>query len=508
MALIKRYSTATKSAQSRQDGGRPRSVGPGLTIGLGALLGVVGAAKLGRVAIEAALDRAVRILTQDAYEENWIAGLSGFRRVGVQNLFELNLRSGDSHTLRRPLGSPKKYPGFEHIMFNFAQLDPLPTPGDQSVSTRVVIGPYADYPLEIDLPILIGGMGYGVSLSKAAKIAIARGANRAGTATNTGEGPYLPEERAEARKLVVQYHRGNWMKLEALEEADMVEIHIGQGAAGSVGSKLPPEKVTPRLMDEMRLAPGEPALVDSTFEELARGKGLSPIVDRARYLCGGRPVVVKLAASHRLERDLAVCIEAGVDGVVIDGAQAGTGQAPPVSQDDFGIPTLYALLRAREYLDENDPKGRVSLIVSGGLMTPGDFLKCLALGADAVYVGTAIILALMAGQQPKATPAEPPTQVVTYQGKRNRLFSIEKGAENVGNYLLACRDELEHAVRQLGKDDVRDVDRSDLCALDDVTAKITGLPVAYLSESALSNHAGNGALPKQSSDRTGGPRRG
>ena len=486
MALITRKdSSPTRIGRGLPSGGFSQAGargGRGLYLGLGAALGVAGAARLGRMAVEAALDRAVRILTQDAYEENWVQGLSAFSRVGMQNLFEVDLRAGDRHMLRRPLGSPKRYPGLDRLMFSFAQLDPLPTPADWSVNTRVVIGPYADYPLEIDLPVMVGGMGYGVSLSKEAKIAIARGATLAGTATNTGEGPFLPEERAAAEKLVVQYHRGNWMPLEALEQADMVEIHVGQGASGSVGSKLPPEKVTRRLTREMGLAPGEPAFVASTFEELAQGKGLAPIVDRARYLSGGRPVVVKLAASHRLEKDLAVCLKAGVDGVVIDGAQAGTGQAPPIVQDDFGIPTLYALLRARKFLDRHDPERRVSLIVSGGLVTPGDFLKCLALGADAVYAGTAILLALMAGQQHKATPGEPPTQVITYQGKRRGLFSIEKGAENVGNFLLACRDEIEHAVRQLGKDDVRAVDRSDLCALDDEIARITGLPVAYAAE--------------------------
>jgi len=500
MPLIEGDNAGSKPQPNSRAAGRgpgAAALGRGIAWGAFAALGAIGAAKLGRAAVEAALDRAVRILTQDAYEENWIEGLSGFRRVGVQTLFEIDLRAQDTHTLRRPLGSPKRFPGFEQIMFRFAQLDPLPTPGDRHVNTRVVIGPAAEHPLVVDIPILVGGMGYGVSLTKAAKIAIARGASRAGTATNTGEGPFLQEERDAAEKLVVQYHRGNWMHVDALRQADMVEIHIGQGASGSVGSKLPPEKVTKKLTREMGLAPGKPASVSSTFEEIAHGEGLSTLVERARTLSGGRPVAVKLGASHRIERDLAVCLEAGVDAVVVDGAQAGTGQAPPIVQDDFGIPTLYALLRARAFLDEHEPDGNVSLIVSGGLFTPGDFLKCLALGADAVYAGTAVMLALMAGQQQKATPGEPPTQVIMYQGKRRDRFSIEKGAENVGNFLIACGEEIEHAVRQLGKVDVRDVDRDDLCALDDETARITGLPVAYAPEEAagrpggpLSRHGG------------------
>ena len=336
----------------------------------------------------------------------------------------------------------------------------------------------AKRPLEVDTPILVGGMGYGVGLSKAAKIAIARGATLAGTATNTGEGPFLPEEREEAGKLVVQYHRGNWMDESCLQFADMVEIHVGQGASASGGGILPPEKATVKLKAAMGLRKDEDAYVRATFPELEKGAHLARLVDRAREISKGVPVVVKLAASHLIERDLDICVDAGVDGVVIDGAEAGTGHSPTITADDFGIPTLYALVRARRHLDEIDAERRVSLIVSGGLYTPGDFLKCIALGADAVYVGSVIIFAVMAGQQQKALPWEPPTEVLMYAGRYKHRLSVDESARNVARFIKAATAEMAHAVRMVGKEDLYDVGPTDMCALDEETARITGVECA------------------------------
>lgn len=453
------------------------------------LIGLLTAAALGgagliagsRLVAELMADRVVRIITQDPYRENMYEAISSFQRASVQNIIETDLRATDPSILRRPLGSPRKFPGFHSLMFRTAQLDPLPTPFEQPVSLKTTIGPQARIPLTIDLPILIGAMGYGVGLSKDARLAIARAANEVGTAANTGEGPVLPEERAIADKLIVQYHRGNWMDLKSLENADMIEIHIGQGASASGGGRLAPERLTPQLKRELGLAPDEEAHTGSTFPELRSGEGLKVIVDRARCIGEGVPVIVKLAASHRLERDLDICVEAGVDGVAIDGAQAGTVGSPPITEDDFGLPTIYAVVRARRHLDQIDPDRRVSLIVGGGLYTPGEFLKCLALGADAVYVASVILFSLMAGQQQKTTPAEPPTEAIMYMGRQKSRFDIRHGTNNVIRFLRACREEITYGVRNLGKTDVHDVNLDDLCALDKEMAEITGAEPAWLA---------------------------
>lgn len=449
-----------------------------LLLGTGAILGGAGLVAAGRTLIDRIADRAVSIVTQDPYRENLLELYSSARRAGLQTIVETDLRAQDPRLLRRPLGSPKPFPHFDSLMFNGAQLARLPTPFDRPVGMRIALGLRAKRPLELDIPILVSGMGYGLGLSKAAKIAIARGASLAGTATNTGEGPVLMEEREEACKLVVQLHRGNWMDERWLEHADMVEIHLGQGASASGGGVLPPDKATPRLKRAMGLGADQQAYIRSTFPELEQGAPLSDLVERARERSAGAPVAVKLAASHWIERDLDVCVAAGVDGVVVDGAQAGTAQSPAITEDDFGIPTLYALIRARRHLDQLDPEGRIFLIVSGGLFTPGDFLKCIALGADAVYAGSAIIFAAMAGQQRHATPWEPPTEVLMYHGKKRHRFSIDQGARNVAHFLKSAADEMAHAVRMIGKDDIYDVGPGDMCALDEETARLTGVDPA------------------------------
>lgn len=452
---------------------------------------VLGGMLLGKAAggvVNRFADRVVDRIVKDPYEENWFEAISQFIRVGLQEIIEIDLRATGKDMLLRPMGSPKKMPSLQGLMFNIAQLGPLPTAHDKPINTRVTIGAHAQKPLTIDIPIMIAGMGYGLFMSKAAKIALARAATKVGTATNTGEGPFLIEERQEAQKLIVQYHRGNWMRLDTLAKADAVEIHIGQGASGGVGMEMPVEKVSKNLCQEMDLPPGEPPLMRSTFPEIAEGRGLIPLVERARTISGGAPVLVKLAASHLIERELERVFQSGADGVVLDGAQAGTGQSPPIAQDDFGIPTLYALVRARRFLDRIDPQRRFSLIVAGGLYTPGDFMKCLALGADAVYVGTAVMLAMMAGQQIKSTPGEPPTQVIAYQGNHHRHFDIDQGAERAAQFLDACRLEIEFGLRMLGKEDVCDLSPDDLCALDDETAKVTGVDVAYKEPQKRSDH--------------------
>lgn len=270
-----------------------------------------------------------------------------------------------------------------------------------------------------------------------------------------------------------------------LRQADMVEIHLGQGASASGGGAVPPEKLTRELKRLMGLKPGQKAFIRSTFVELERGGSLTTLVQRARELSGGAPVVVKLSANHSLERDLSLVAEAGADGVVLDGAQAGTAQSPAITEDDFGIPTLFALLRARRHLNRIDPERRLSLIVSGGLYTPGDFLKCIALGADAVYVGSVILFALMAGQQQKATPLEPPVEVAFYRGRYKRRLSMEVAAANVARYLKSVADEMAHAIRMLGKTHLAQVGPDDLCALDREIASIAGVEYAGETPSSL-----------------------
>ena len=182
-----------------------------------------------------------RLLT-DTYKDNLYGMFHSVQRVGVENIIEMSLRAQQGKVLKRPMGSSRKLPDFSGLAFDQPNLAVPLVPADVAVDMKVTIGPQAKRPLELDIPILISGMGYGVGVSFETKIAWAKAATLLGTATNSGEGPYLPEERRHAGKYIVQYGREGWMPDEAIREADMVEIQIGQGVTGSAGN-LTSEKI-------------------------------------------------------------------------------------------------------------------------------------------------------------------------------------------------------------------------------------------------------------------------
>lgn len=419
-------------------------------------------------------------LMSDPYAQNLFELVSATRRVGVQTVVETALRAQAGTLIERPLGSPKSWPHLDGLTFDFAQLDARPLDYHVPVDLRVTLGPRARRPLKVDIPILVAGMAYGLALSAPAKIALARGAALAGTASNTGEGPMLPLERQAASKLIVQYGRGTWaQRLEALKEADMVEIQLGQGASGGLSSMVPLRHLDGGLRSHLGLSPGQSARVHAVHPELAEPDGLRQLVERLREISGGVPIGVKLAAGGRLERDLDLCMQAGVDVIALDGAQAATKGSPPILQDDFGIPTLHALIRAQQFLEGTGRRERVSLLVGGGLATPGDFLKAVALGADAVYVGSVALFALAHRQQFKSLPWEPPTQVVFFGGRQADQLDVDEAAHALARFLRSCAQEMAVGLRVLGKRGLRELARDDLVALDPHTAEICQVRPAY-----------------------------
>ncbi|MMZ57419.1 isopentenyl pyrophosphate isomerase [compost metagenome] len=193
----------------------------------------------------------------------------------------------------------------------------------------------------------------------------------------------------------------------------------------------------------------------------------------------GVPIGVKICASAILEADLEVAIQGEVDFISIDGGQAGTKGGPPILEDDFGLPTIYALSRAADYLEKRGVKERVSLLIGGGFFNPGECLKALALGADAVFMGTALIWAMTHSQVTKAVPWEPPTQLVFYPGNMTDEFDEEEAAKYLENFFTSCVEEMKVAIRALGKNSWRQVNKDDLVALDEWTSKVTKVPLAY-----------------------------
>lgn len=398
-----------------------------------------------------------------------------FAKVGVQNVLESDLRGTTGKPLQRPFGSPKHFSAWDKLTFNSVYLSRQPVMESVAIDTKVVIGPKAKRPLYIDIPILISGMAYG-GPSLQAKIALAKGADQENTATNTGVGPFLPEERKHTKRLIIQYNRGNWAKEEEiLRQADAIEIQLGYGALGSAPRVWNYQEMSPEFRDYMKLKPGENLVEEASFQNVKGRKDLAELVKYLRKTTNGAPIGIKFGATHLLEDELEIFTGADIDFLTIDGAEAGINYGPTILADDTGLPTLPALCRTVRFLKEKNLKEKMSLIISGGLVTPGQFMKALALGADAVAIGTIALLVIAHTQVSKVIPWEPPTELVYEQGKYKDKLDIESGAKSLANFLKSCKEEMMLGMRTLGKTALKELTPEDLSASSLEVAELTGV---------------------------------
>ncbi|MBM7622838.1 FMN-binding glutamate synthase family protein [Sporohalobacter salinus] len=343
---------------------------------------------------------------------------------------------------------------------------------------RQPIGAQAKKPLKLELPILLAGMSYGGALSLNAKVALARASARAGTATNSGEAPLVDEECEEAKYFIGQYNRGGWMNQpEQLSQLDAIEIQLGQGAQAAAPMGMSSHQIGKDLRQAKNLKPGEDAVIHTRLSEMKQPSDFFEIVQQLRddY---GVPVGLKFCATHYLEQELEMAIKAEIDYVVVDGAEAGTHGGPTTLQDDVGLPILHALSRTVKFLEKKEVKDQISVIASGGLTTPGHFLKALALGADAVYIGSIALMALLQTQMTKALPQEPPPQIPLYLGKFKENLDVEELTEHLAKFLKSCLEEMKLTVYSLGKTDLAQLNRKDLVCVDQELAKVLGIDYA------------------------------
>ncbi len=421
-------------------------------------------------------------LLRDKYSENLMELWSAVRRTSVLKILEISLRAEEGKIIQRPLGSSKPMPHYDTLMFVAGQMARLPKEGTIPVDMKVTLGAKAEKPLQIDIPLMISGMSYGLGLSEEAKRALARASKQMGTATNSGEGPFLPEERNEAGKFIWQISRSTWGRSpEGIAAADMLEVQMGQGARMGYYSKEP-SKVKGKAQKLMGISPVESVITSAVIPGIQTPWDWSNYVSDLRTEAAGKPIAIKIMATGGLERDLAVCLEADFDVIVIDGAQGAASGASPMICDDMGIPSLLALVRAERFLREQGARKEVSLVVSGGYSTPAECLKAIALGADAIYLGTVPIFALVHNQIQKILPWEPLTQLIWYDSPYKQRLDIPLATKSVANVLKSMALEMEEGVRALGKTSLSELGPNDLVALDEWTAKVTGVKRAYTWE--------------------------
>lgn len=400
----------------------------------------------------------------------------------------------------------RRLPGFDDLVFVPCELSRVPLEGyRERCETRTVLGTrFAKKPIILDRPITIAGMSYG-ALSRNAKVALGRAATKAGVSTTTGDGGMLEDERAASRILVYQVLPSRYgFNPDHLEAADAVEVVIGQGAKPGTGGVLLGSKVSEVIAEQRTLPVGVDQRSPVRHPDFIGPDDLQLKIEELREATGWeKPIYVKIGAS-RVADDVKLCVKAGADVIVLDGLEGGTGASPEVLLDHTGIPTMSGLCEAVRALEQVKALGEVQLIVSGGIRSGIDAAKALALGADAVSIGTAALIALNCNaplyiEDYRALGVEPgychhchtgrcPVGITTQDPELEARLVVEEAAERVFNFLQAMTMEIQMIARACGKADVHHLEPEDLRALTIEASAITGIPLAG-TETAFSPEA-------------------
>ena len=336
------------------------------------------------------------------------------------------------------MGTLMNMPNWDDILILGAQLNPMPLDEHADVSLKTVIGKNAKKPMVLDMPVYISHMSFG-ALSKETKIAMAKGSAAAGTAMCSGEGGILPEEKSAAHKYIFEYVPNLYSVTdENLKTSDAIEIKIRQKPMG------------------------EDVISPSKFPGINNADDLKNLVDELRTRSEGRPIGIKIAAG-RIEKDLEVCVYAQPDFITIDGRGGATGASPAIIRDSTSVPTIYALHRARKYLDSINSE--IDLVITGGLRVSSDFVKAIAMGADAVAIASAAMVAAACQQYRICGTGMCPVGMATQDEKLRERLHIDSAAKRVENFLTCSANELRTFARITGNSDIHDLSVDDLCTI-------------------------------------------
>ena len=352
-------------------------------------------------------------------------------------------------------------PHWDDLQIMAAQMATKPLLEDVSVGTELIIGPEAKKPLVLKIPLFVSDMSFG-ALSEEAKIALAKGANLAGTGICSGEGGMLPEEQESNTRYFYEYaSAGFGYKEDLLKKVQAFHFKGGQGAKTGTGGHLPGNKNKGKISEVRGIAEGEPAISPPTFTNLSSAQDFKAFADRVREVTGGIPIGFKLSANH-IEKDIQFALDASADYIILDGRGGGTGAAPEMFRNHISVPTIPALARARRYLDKEGASGRVTLIITGGLRVPIDFVKAMALGADGVALSNSAMQAIGCVAARMCNTNNCPTGIATQKEDLRQRLNIEKSAKQLHNFFAASTELMQVMARACGHNDLSKFNHNDL----------------------------------------------
>ncbi len=395
----------------------------------------------------------------------------------IQDLARDGLERQGHHGEMVAMGVPRaELPSWSSIQILAAQFARKPLLDDAQVNSELVIGPSAKKPLVLEIPLFVSDMSFG-ALSEEAKIALARGAEGAGTGICSGEGGMLPEEQAANSRYFYELASARFGYDEALlDRVQAFHFKGGQGAKTGTGGHLPGNKVTAKIAAVRGLSEGTPAISPATFRDLVTPADFKRFSDRVREISGGIPIGMKLSANH-IEDDIDFALDSGVDYIILDGRGGGTGAAPRIFRDNISVPTIPALARARRHLDARK-RGDVTLIVTGGLRIADDFVKALCLGADGVAVSNSAMQAIGCIAARMCNTNACPAGIATQDPALRSRVDIAGSAERLTRFFRSSTALIELMARACGHDAIAKFSPRDLSTFDREMALLSGVRFA------------------------------
>lgn len=397
--------------------------------------------------------------------------------IYIQELSRHGLTRSGHHGPVSAMGVPlTELPRWDDLQLLTAQLHRRPLADEDPIGTEVVIGPRAERPLSLEIPIFVSDMSFG-ALSEEAKVALAKGAEGAGTGICSGEGGMLPEEQAANSRYFYELASGRFgWSLDKVGRCQAFHFKAGQGAKTGTGGHLPGSKVTGRIAEVRGLEPGTPAISPSRFSDLVTIDDFAEVARRVREATGGIPIGFKLSAQH-LEADLDFALAVGIDYVILDGRGGATGASPEIFKNHISVPTMAALARARRHLDRQGADD-ITLIVTGGLRVETDFVKALALGADAVAVANSALQAIGCLGMRACHTNNCPVGIATQRKDLRARLIVEESAQQLTRFLTSSIELMKILARACGHSHLSHFHAGDLTTWKRDVAQLTGVRYA------------------------------